>query len=157
MRPEPGWMLCSSKDLLLLLLLLLLTTSFRRSTKSRFSLLADGGAGRRRRREAGHQPRPVSHSSDASDHAHLQRARHTATHWQVQRADVSRARLQPVFFCFPRRDEVPNELSSRLHHLEVMLQQLNTDLEQVRIHPFLLLFPTSPRSRALFAPPGEAG
>lgn len=31
------------------------------------------------------------------------------------------------------RDEVPNELSSRLHHLEVMLQQLNTDLERVRL------------------------
>lgn len=28
---------------------------------------------------------------------------------------------------------MPNQLSSRLHHLEVMLQQLNTDLERVRI------------------------
>lgn len=33
---------------------------------------------------------------------------------------------------------MPNELSSRLHHLEVMLQQLNTDLERVRIQTFPL-------------------
>lgn len=38
---------------------------------------------------------------------------------------------------------MPNELSSRLHHLEVMLQQLNTDLERVRdrlFSTFLLSF-----------------
>lgn len=37
-------------------------------------------------------------------------------------------------------DEVPNDLSGRLYHLEVMLKQLNTDLERVRIFcssPFL--------------------
>lgn len=30
-------------------------------------------------------------------------------------------------------DEVPNDLSGRLYHLEVMLKQLNNDLERVRI------------------------
>lgn len=57
---------------------------------------------------------------------------------QVQPANVSRARLQRVLSAWARRDEVPNELSSRLHHLEVMLQQLNTDLERVRIDRFPL-------------------
>lgn len=39
------------------------------------------------------------------------------------------------------REEVPNELSCRLYHLEVMLQQLNSDLERVRIflHHFKLV------------------
>lgn len=62
----------------------------------------------------------------------------TTTDSQAQRAHLSRARLQCVFSAFACRDEVPNELSSRLHHLEVMLQQLNTDLERVRIHCFPL-------------------
>lgn len=33
-------------------------------------------------------------------------------------------------------DEVPNDLSGRLYHLEVMLKQLNNDLERVRISSF---------------------
>lgn len=37
-------------------------------------------------------------------------------------------------------DEVPNDLSGRLYHLEVMLQQLNSDLERVRILCFSLFF-----------------
>lgn len=43
---------------------------------------------------------------------------------------------------------MPNELSSRLHHLEVMLQQLNTDLERVR-----LLFKASGNGGAGFKRP----
>ncbi|XP_034723636.1 signal-induced proliferation-associated 1-like protein 3 [Etheostoma cragini] len=36
-------------------------------------------------------------------------------------------------------DEVPNDLSGRLHHLEVMLKQLNTDLEKEKLDKVVLL------------------
>ena len=37
---------------------------------------------------------------------------------------------------FVYSDEVPNDLSGRLYHLEVMLKQLNNDLERVRVFFF---------------------
>lgn len=40
--------------------------------------------------------------------------------------------------CVCYSDEVPNDLSGRLYHLEVMLKQLNNDLEKVRAFCFSL-------------------
>lgn len=37
-------------------------------------------------------------------------------------------------------DEVPNDLSGRLYHLEVMLKQLNNDLEKVRSSFLFFIF-----------------
>nr|XP_020491759.1 signal-induced proliferation-associated 1-like protein 3 isoform X1 [Labrus bergylta] len=44
-------------------------------------------------------------------------------------------RTTPTFSC----DEVPNELSGRLYHLEVMLKQLNNDLEREKHDKVVLL------------------
>nr|XP_043887990.1 signal-induced proliferation-associated 1-like protein 3 isoform X1 [Solea senegalensis] len=44
-------------------------------------------------------------------------------------------RTTPTFSC----DEVPNDLSGRLYHLEVMLKQLNTDLEREKKDKVVLL------------------
>lgn len=41
---------------------------------------------------------------------------------------------------FVYSDEVPNDLSGRLYHLEVMLKQLNNDLERVRTFFFSPIF-----------------
>uniref|UniRef100_H3C7L4 Signal induced proliferation associated 1 like 3 n=1 Tax=Tetraodon nigroviridis TaxID=99883 RepID=H3C7L4_TETNG len=94
----------------------------------------DGAADRRSRRQARRQSRPVPHPADASDHAHLRRAR------PLRRSAGSAGCLRPTPpESLPCRDEVPNELSSRLHHLEVMLQQLNTDLEREKQDKVVLL------------------
>lgn len=44
-------------------------------------------------------------------------------------------RTTPTFSC----DEVPNDLSGRLYHLEVMLKQLNNDLEREKKDKVVLL------------------
>ncbi|XP_024911026.1 signal-induced proliferation-associated 1-like protein 3 [Cynoglossus semilaevis] len=60
----------------------------------------------------------------------------------------SRPTVSPVQFQTPQTprttptfsgDEVPNDLSGRLHHLEVMLKQLNTDLEREKKDKVVLL------------------
>lgn len=60
------------------------------------------------------------------------------THTQTSAVHVSPHHLHVLCVCV-YSDEVPNDLSGRLYHLEVMLKQLNTDLERVSVFCFSLV------------------
>uniref|UniRef100_A0A8P4G4G9 Signal-induced proliferation-associated 1 like 3 n=1 Tax=Dicentrarchus labrax TaxID=13489 RepID=A0A8P4G4G9_DICLA len=61
--------------------------------------------------------------------------------YEGEAGDTSRLGLFNLVMCavFVDRDEVPNDLSGRLYHLEVMLKQLNNDLEREKQDKVVLL------------------